>query len=336
MPNLLVDALKCRNHGRPPVWFMRQAGRYLPEYRQLRSKHSFLDLCHTPELIVEVTKMPIDIIGFDAAILFSDILLIPEALGLNLKFTEEGPLFENPIAEAADIEALKSVEMKEAMPFVKKGIETLVKELSVPLIGFSGAPFTLASYMIEGKSSKDFKKTKKWMLNDPKSFHQLLDKLSNAVISSLNMQIDAGVSAVQIFDSWAWILSDSHFLDCSIKYLKKILAGIKNRNIPVIFFCRGSSAFAPIIAAAEPNAISVDWNANLKILRSQIPSHIAIQGNLDPDLLYAPKDELKRLVQSKLNEMAHDKGYVFNLGHGIHPDTPVDSVKFIVDFIKSS
>lgn len=335
MANLFIDALKCQNRSRPPIWFMRQAGRYLPEYQKIRSKHSFLELCKNSELIAEVTKLPIEKIGFDAAILFSDILLIPEALGLKLNFTEEGPIFDRPLLTTKDIENLKPLESTNDLSFIKESIQILVKELPVPLIGFTGAPFTLASYMIEGKASKDFKKTKKWLLNEPKSFFLLLDKLSEAIVEALNLQIEAGAQALQIFDSWAFVLSEEYFKKCCTHFLKKILSQIKDPEIPVIYFCRGSSVFAPIIAEVKPHAISIDWNANLKTLRRDLPQKVALQGNLDPDLLYAPEEELKKIVQFKLKEMKDDPGYVFNLGHGIHPDTPVNSVKIVVDLVKS-
>ncbi|KAF3362863.1 Uroporphyrinogen decarboxylase [Chlamydiales bacterium STE3] len=334
---LLINALNCCNTSRPPIWFMRQAGRYLPEYRQIREKYSFLEMCHTPELAAEITRLPIDLIGFDAAIVFSDILVIPEALGLGLHFEEsKGPLFERPLHTKKDIANLPPIQVEESLNYVAETIKNLVADLPVPLIGFSGAPFTLASYMIEGKTSKDFKKTKRWMMADPESFHQLLDKLSDLVIKYLNMQIDAGVQALQIFDSWAWILNDIHFEEFSNFYLKKILDHMKTREVPVIFFCRGSSVFAPVIAKSAPHAISIDWNGNLKYLRQILPKTIALQGNLDPDLFYASSKILQSHVNQILKDMLGDKGFVFNLGHGIKPDTPVDAVKAVVHTVKNA
>lgn len=333
--NLLIDALHCRNSSRPPIWFMRQAGRYLPEYRQIREKHSFLEMCHTPELAAKVTKLPIDLIGFDAAILFSDILVIPEALGLGLTFEEsKGPVFERPLQSAQDIDKLPDIDVREKLRYVADAIKLLVPELNVPLIGFAGAPFTLASYMIEGKTSRDFKKTKQWMVADPESFHRLLDKLSDLIIQYLNMQIDAGVQALQLFDSWAWTLDGNYFEQCSNYYLKKILSGLKSSKIPVIFFCRGSSVFAPQIAHSKPHAIGIDWNGNLSKLRASLPA-IALQGNLDPDILYAPQPILQSHVNQLLTEMKGDKGFIFNLGHGIKPDTPVDAVREVVAIVKN-
>lgn len=334
--SLLINALHCKNTSRPPIWFMRQAGRYLPEYRLIREKYSFLDMCHIPEIAAQVTKLPIDLIGFDAAIVFSDILVIPEALGLGLYFEEsKGPIFERPLETEKDIDQLPPIDVAEKLGYVAETIKHLVADLKVPLIGFSGAPFTLASYMIEGKTSKDFKKTKHWMVTNPESFHKLLSKLTDLIIDYLHMQADAGAHALQIFDSWAWTLSNRSFEECSNFYLKKIIDRLKPRNVPIIFFCRGSSVFAPQIAKSLPHAISVDWNGNLKNMRQFIPASIALQGNLDPDLLYAAPSFLQSHVNQLLREMQGDQGFIFNLGHGIKPDTPVHAVKSVVAAVKS-
>ncbi|HEV8051259.1 MAG TPA: uroporphyrinogen decarboxylase family protein, partial [Parachlamydiaceae bacterium] len=204
---LLIEALHCRNKERAPVWLMRQAGRYMPEYRSLRSKHSFLEMCHNPQLIAEITQQPLRAFGMDAGIIFSDILVIPEALGVGLRFEDgAGPIIERPISSATDVANLPRVDMREALDYVVQGIKLVRPSLNVPLIGFCGAPFTLASYMIEGKTSRDMRKTKQWMLRDPVSFHALLDRLADEAIAYLEMQVEAGVEAVQIFDSWAGVL----------------------------------------------------------------------------------------------------------------------------------
>lgn len=333
--HLIIDALHCRNEDRPPVWLMRQAGRYMPEYRALRAKHSFLEMCHQPELIAEVTMQPLNAFGMDAAILFSDILVIPEALKVGLRFEEgKGPIIERPLNTAADIKNLPKVEMKEALNYVAQGIKLLSGNLNVPLIGFCGAPFTLASYMIEGKSSRDMRKTKLWMLQDPESFHALLDRLADDAINYLEMQVEAGVEAVQIFDSWAGVLAHSQFCEFSLKYLTKIVTRLKPK-VPVILFCRGGSVFAPDLVAANPSAISVDWNARLKNLRPSVPYNIALQGNLDPDLLYAPLPHLRKEVTDLLDSMKGDKGFIFNLGHGITPQVPVEAVRELVACVKA-
>lgn len=335
--SLLINALNCKNHtNRPPVWLMRQAGRYMPEYRKIREKHSFLEMCHTPEVATEVTLQPIKAFGMDAAILFSDILVIPEALRVGLRFDDGiGPIIEAPLNKAADVDALPDIDVNDALSFVTKAIHLLKRELKIPLLGFAGAPFTVASYMIEGRSSRTLLKTKKWMLHDPDSFHRLLDKVAECTIDYLNMQIEAGVDAIQIFDSWALYLSSTHFEAYSLNYLKKICEGIKDKTVPIILFCRGSSSFGERLSSINPHAISVDWNADLATMRRGIPSSVALQGNLDPDILHAPFDVLKREVTALLNKMKGDPGYIFNLGHGITPDISPDAVKVLVDTVKN-
>lgn len=335
MNTLLLDALNCRNTSRTPVWLMRQAGRYMPEYRALREKHSFLEMCHHPELIAEVTQLPIRSFGMDAAILFSDILLIPEALGLGLRFDEgTGPIMERPLSSAADIDKLPKIDVREALDYVSKGIRLVKPALNVPLIGFCGGPFTLASYMIEGRSSRDMRKTKQWMLSDPESFHRLLTMLADYAIEYLEMQVEAGVHALQIFDSWAGVLGYTHFKEFSLAYMKKILDRLKPK-VPVILFCRGSSTFASDMAKIVPSAISIDWNANIAGFRPLIPPSIALQGNLDPDVLYAPQPILRKEVIKLLESMHGDPGYIFNLGHGITPDVPVDNVRALIECVQN-
>lgn len=331
---LLIEALHCRNEERAPVWLMRQAGRYMPEYRALRAKHSFLEMCHNPELVAEITQQPLRAFGMDAAIIFSDILVIPEALGVGLRFEDgAGPIIDRPISSAADVANLPKVDMREALDYVVKGIKMLLPSLNVPLIGFCGAPFTLASYMIEGKTSRDMRKTKQWMLRDPVSFHALLDRLADEAVTYLEMQVEAGVEAVQIFDSWAGVLGHAQFHEFSLAYLKKIADRMKSK-VPVILFCRGASVFAKDLVRANPSAISLDWNAKLSSLRPKIPSSIALQGNLDPDILYAPLPKLRQEVTALLDSMKGDKGFIFNLGHGITPEVPVEAVKELVDCVK--
>lgn len=334
MNTRFLDALACKNKGRPPAWLMRQAGRYMPEYRKIREKHTFLEMCHTPELAAEITQMPIKAFGFDAAILFSDILVIPEALGVGLHFKENaGPIIERPLSEAADVHQLPKINTKEKLGYVFDAVRLLKKDLKIPLIGFCGAPFTVASYMIEGASSRTLQKTKKWMLRDPQSFHTLLDHIAEATIDYLKLQIEGGVNAIQIFESWANYLSFPHFNEFSLAYLQKILRGIQQTGIPVILFCKGSSAFAGELAKLSPAGISIDWNSHLATLRRSIPHPISLQGNLDPDILYASPAVVKKEVKNLLKSMEGDSGYIFNLGHGILPDIPVDSVRALVEAI---
>lgn len=295
MDHLFLNALKCQNRSRPPIWLMRQAGRYLPEYRELRKNHSLIDMFHEPEIAAQVTHMPIKRFGFDAAILFSDILMIAEALGVGLTFEESvGPVILRPLKEDRDIDNLSRQSVRESLGYVEKAIKQILNGLEVPLVGFSGGPFTLASYMIEGGSSKDLGKTKKWMMSNPESFHKLLSRITQATIEYLNMQIDAGVQAIQIFDSWANYLGHGHFLEFSLAYLREIIQGLKNKNIPVILFSRGSSVFAKDLAKIKPAGISLDWNLNISEARRMIPHTIAVQGNLDPDFLFAPLKHFER------------------------------------------
>ncbi|MBA3721974.1 MAG: uroporphyrinogen decarboxylase [Parachlamydiaceae bacterium] len=334
MNDLLLNALKCQNTSRPPIWLMRQAGRYMPAYRALRQKYTFLEMCHQPDLVTEVTLMPIQAFGMDAAIIFSDILVIPEAMGLGLYFEDTvGPIIERPIRNVKDIESICKPDMT-TLNYVGRGINQTKNLLDVPLIGFCGAPFTVASYMIEGKTSRDHKLTKQWMLNEPQAFHQLLKKIADWSIEYLNLQIDAGVDAIQIFDSWANALAYSQFCEFSLAYLNYILEGIKDKNIPVILYCRGSSVFAPQLAQIKPAAVSLDWNCDVTRMRQVIPSSIAIQGNLDPHILYASTSVIEKEVNRILDGMEGDKGFIFNLGHGILPDIPEKSVRTLVECVK--
>ncbi len=336
MNRLLLDALQHCNTSRPPVWLMRQAGRYMPEYRKIRAKYSFLKMCHQPDLAAAVTRLPIQVFKMDAAILFSDILLLVEALGRGLRFEDGiGPIIERPITSIADIDQLPDRETLHSMNFVPEAIKMLIAELKVPLIGFCGAPFTVASYMIEGKSSRDLKKTKQWMLRDPESFHRLLDLIARHSIAYLKMQIKAGVHAIQIFDSWANVLAPSQFKEFSLAYLGKLVKALKSTGIPVILFCRGSSVFAPLLDELKPAGISLDWNADIAAVRTNLPSKVALQGNLDPDLLYAPRKILQQEIKKMLKSMKHDRGYIFNLGHGIAPDVSPDAVKILVETVQN-
>lgn len=337
MNDLLLKALQCKNKDRPPIWIMRQAGRYLPEYRAIRSRYSFLEMCHTPELIAEVTQLPIRLLDMDAAILFADILLIPEALNVGLHFEEgQGPIIDRPVRTPQDIDRLPHIDISEKLHYVAKGIHILKPDLKVPLIGFCGAPFTVASYMIEGASSRDFKRTKQWMLRDPESFHRLLKLITTCTIDYLKMQIHAGVAAIQVFDSWAHVLGHQQFREFSLAYMKQIADAIRPTKIPLILYCRGSSIFASQLAEATPAAISLDWQADITQMRPTVPQSIALQGNLDPDILYADSKTIQKEAKRLLKGMKNDQGYIFNLGHGIHPDTPVEAVKTLIECVKAS
>lgn len=336
MNDLLLKSLRCCNYERAPIWIMRQAGRYMPEYRALRKQYSFLEMCHQPELIAEITQLPLRVFEMDAAILFSDILVIPEALGVGVRFEDGiGPIIERPLQSEKDIDALPSPNISEALHYVEKGIKLLRPQLKVPLIGFCGAPFTVASYMIEGGSSRDLRKTKQWMLRHPDSFHRLLSKIADCSIAYLKMQIGAGVQVIQIFDSWAHVLGHTQFQEFSLAYFDKILGAIKATDVPVILFCRGSSVFAQQLAQIQPAAVGLDWNSDIVHMRQSIPSTVALQGNLDPDILYADHAVIRKEARRILNGMKGDPAFIFNLGHGIHPDIPTDAVKVLVECVKS-
>ena len=328
---IFTNALSGKNESlRPPVWLMRQAGRYMHEYQLLRKRYDFLSLCHSPELITEVTHLPIDAFGFDAAILFSDILLILEALGYDLRFYEDvGPVIHNPLEYAS---VLEYREVVPKLDFVFTGIKLLKQSLKVPLIGFAGAPFTVASYLIEGKSSRDLRKTKKWLLEDPDSFDKVLDVLADCTIEYLNAQIDAGCDAIQLFDSWAMHLASDQFDRFVQKPLEKIVKGLK--KCPVILFCRGTSAFTKRLASLNTAGLSFDWTCDIKDMRSSL-ENICLQGNLDPDILLTNPKVVIKETKALLDKMKHDPAFIFNLGHGVNKDTPRENVQALVDCVKS-
>ena len=335
MNDLFLQALKGENkEKRPPIWLMRQAGRYMASYQKLRAKHSFLGLCKTPELIAQVTQLPITEFGFDAAIVFSDILLIAEAMGLQLHFEEgKGPILAPCLKDKHSLKNLSGKQIVLELSFVIEGIKLLKrgKNLKVPLIGFAGAPFTVASYMIEGESNRELLKTKEWLFRDPDSFHELLDLIADYTIEYVNAQIDAGVDAIQLFDSWAHVLAARQFEEFSLRYMKKIIS--KMKKCPVTLFCRGSSIFYERLASIKPDCISLDWQSDVKTIRKKIAG-ISLQGNLDPDILLQDTKTVEKEAKAMLEAMKDDPGYIFNLGHGILPKTPIANVHALVACIK--
>ncbi|WP_316840457.1 uroporphyrinogen decarboxylase [Pedobacter gandavensis] len=336
MNTLFLDAAFSKQTERPPVWMMRQAGRFMPEYWEIKNKYSFLEMCKTPEIAADVTMLPVDLLGIDAAILFSDILVTGEAMGGDLSFTQGvGPKFANPVRSAKDVDNL-NVDCLDKLQYVADAIKVIQQRLngSIPLIGFAGAPFTVMSYLVEGGSSKDFKLTKLLMHNNPEIAHRLLAKIAKVTADYLNLQIAAGVNAIQIFDSWAMALSWNDYQEFSHRYIQEIIANLDRKDIPVISFCKGSSVFAPIMAQANPDVISVDWNADLLNIKQSLPSGIAVQGNLDPFILYADKPVIKKTILQLFERMRGEKGFIFNLGHGIMPDIPFDNVKYAIEVVK--
>ncbi|HSE40336.1 MAG TPA: uroporphyrinogen decarboxylase [Acidobacteriota bacterium] len=323
----------CRREAvdRTPIWLMRQAGRYMPEYRALREKHTLLTLCKTPELAAHVTLQPIQRFHFDAAIIFADILLPIEPLGLKLEFAKgEGPVIHNPVSNDKDVDALQVFDPKEKLSFVADAIQIVTRELNdTPLIGFAGAPFTLASYMIEGGYSRHFLKTRKIMLSHQESWKKLMEKLAGITAAYLQMQVEAGASAVQLFDSWVGVLSPEDYRNFVLPYSQKILQSIK---VPTIHFSTGTSGYLNLIAEAGGDVISVDWRIELDRAWNSFPDR-AIQGNLDPSILLGPWSEVQNATRKILSRAAGKPGHVFNLGHGILPETPVENVEKLVELV---
>ncbi len=324
-----------------PVWMMRQAGRYLPEYRAVRAKAGdFMSVCTNPELACEVTLQPLERFPLDAAILFSDILTIPDAMGLGLYFeTGEGPRFRKLADTAQAIEALPVIDTPKDLPYVLDAIRLIRRELNgrVPLIGFSGSPWTLATYMVEGGSSKDFAKIKTLAYKNPELLHVLLDKLADSVINYLNAQIEAGAQAVQIFDTWGGALSDRAYREFSLHYMERIVSGLtthaEGRQVPVILFTKNGGGWLETIADSGCHAIGVDWTQNLGAARARVGDKVALQGNMDPAVLRAPASTIEREVATILEAYGHGNGHVFNLGHGITPDIAPENAAAFIDAV---
>ncbi|MCG6913897.1 uroporphyrinogen decarboxylase [bacterium BMS3Abin03] len=335
--DLLLRACKRKPVDRTPIWIMRQAGRYLPEYRAIREKHDFLTMCKTPELAAEVTIQPVDIIGVDAAIIFSDILVIPEAMGMKLQMIEgDGPVFDNPVRTERVANKLKPIDPSRDLKYVLDAISLTKKELygRVPLIGFSGAPWTLLTYMVEGQGTKTFSNVKKLIYNNPELAHNLLKKLTTAVAHYLTAQIRAGANAVQIFDTWAGILSPRDYLIFALKYVNQLIAKIKRTDEPVIYFPKGVHYRMRTTADCGADVIGIDWTIDMEKARDKIGKKVAIQGNLDPNVLYAEPSFIKREAKKVLASYGKGTGHIFNLGHGILPDVDPAHAKVLVDYVK--
>lgn len=334
MNTRFLDACRGLPVDRTPVWIMRQAGRYLPEYRRIRARHSFLELCKTPELAAEVTMQPVDILGVDAAILFSDILTPLEPMGLELDFVP-GPVFENPVRGMADVKNLRLPEMERDVPYVLETIRLLRRELAerVPLIGFGGAPFTLACYMVEGKGSKTFPILKKMMYRAPEIYHALMEKVSGMLIAYLNAQIAAGAQALQIFDTWGGILSPSDYERYALPYSTRVVAGVRGKGVPVIHFVKGAGSMLDMVKRAGGDVLGLDWQVNLGTARDLLGPGFAVQGNLDPTVLYGTTQIIEAEVRRIIQENGGRPGHVFNLGHGILPDVPPENARFMVECV---
>ena len=318
-----------------PVWFMRQAGRYMPEYRAIREKYSLLEICYQPELAAEVTLQPVRALGVDAAILFADILLPVIPLGLGLEFAKgEGPIIARPVRTLEDVAAMRPVDVESDLGYVMEAIRILRGELKgTPLIGFCGAPFTVASYIIEGRSSREFLKTKTMMYSAPEVWHALMDKLSNVLVEYLIAQIRAGAQAIQVFDSWVGALGPQDYEDFVLPYSQAVLAAAQEENVPVIHFGTNTTTLLPLMKRAGGDVIGLDWRIPLDEGWAVLGHDVAVQGNLDPALLFAPLPEIQKRVHDILRRAEGRPGHIFNLGHGILQHTPVENVKAVVDTV---
>ena len=324
-----------------PVWMMRQAGRYLPEYKATRAKAGdFMTLCKTPELATEVTIQPLERFPLDAAILFSDILTIPDAMGLGLYFSEgEGPRFERPLRTKADIENLINPQMDEELGYVMAAVAMIRRELDgrVPLIGFTGSPWTLATYMVEGSSSKEYSKVKGMLYEQPQLMHLLLDKLADTIIDYLNAQIEHGAQSVMIFDTWGGVLTPRDYKEFSLRYMQKIVDGLnresEGRKVPVVMFTKGGSQWLEAQAEVGADALGLDWTIDIGNARKRVGDKVALQGNMDPCVLYASPERIREEVATILESYGKGSGHVFNLGHGIHQFVDPEHAKAFIEAV---
>ena len=336
--SLIIDAIKGKSIPRTPVWIMRQAGRYLPQYRKLREKVTLLEAFHSPEIATELTLQPVELFGVDAAIIYSDILLIPEALGMSLEYVpNKGPVFHEPLRSAVDIGKINlSSDFEERLSFVSESIRGVRAKLdnSKPLIGFVGSPWTLAVYMIEGESSKSFVNAKTFIYKEPDLFKELLELLTEAVTRSLEMQIVAGADLVQLFDSWAGLLNPQQFLDISLASMKEVIKNLNN-SVPVIIFAKGAGHSIDILADSGAECLGIDWGTSLFKSRKVVNNRVSLQGNLDPVVLLSDPETVREETIRVLEAYGEGKGHIFNLGHGILPETPVENVKTLIETVKS-
>jgi uroporphyrinogen decarboxylase len=323
----------CRGEALPrvPVWMMRQAGRYLPEYRAIRASHEFLEACKTPDLAVEVSLQPFRRLGVDAVIVFSDILIPAEAMGLKLELTDAGPNLPEPIRTKNDVAKLKLFDPETETRFLPESIRRLVRELGpdVPVLGFAAAPWTLACYMVEGKTKEGFATAKSFLLHEPDAFHDLLHRIAQATILYLKAQIAAGATAVQLFDTWCGELSLRDYEDFALPATQEIISGLAN-SVPVIYYTKASNHLLPAIARSGAKVLSVDWRVDLCALREKLGPYIALQGNLDPAVLLGPAEEIRKATLETIAALA-GAGHILNLGHGILPQTPVENAQLFIE-----
>lgn len=330
-----IEACWRRPVPRRPVWIMRQAGRYMPQYQEIRGRTDFLTLCKTPELAAQVTLLPIEILGVDAAILFSDILIPLEPMGISVAFEDKiGPVL-SPVRDEKSIRALRNIEPGEDVPFVPEAIRLIRRELEgkIPLIGFSGSPFTLATYAVEGGTSKSFHNIKSLLYSRPDLADMLLEKLCGAVVSYLNSQIRAGAQAIQIFDTWGGILSGEEYVRFSLNPLRKVLKGLDRGSVPVIYYLNDGAHLVHLLDSLDVEVLGIDWRQDIGRVREALGGKKAIQGNLDPAVLFAPPDEIARRARLIMDAAGPEPGHIFNLGHGILPTTPVRNAIALVEAV---
>lgn len=336
MNSRFLDACRRRPTDVRPVWFMRQAGRYMKEYREIRKHHPILEICKRPDLAAQVTLQPVEALDVDAAIIFADLLLPVEPMGLKLQFVEgEGPVIDNPITTSSDVDAL-SISDTDDLGYVAESIQLAVRALAgrVPVIGFVGAPFTMASYMIEGGPSRTFLKTKTMMYRDETLWRRLMGKLVDVLGSYALMQISAGARAIQVFDSWIGALGSDDYVRYVAQYSRALIERIRSGGVPVIHFGTGTGGYFRELHAAGGDVLGIDWRVNIDQAWMDISYRSAIQGNMDPAALFAPLPELKARVHELLRRTGSRPGHIFNLGHGILPETPVENVKAVVEFVR--
>ena len=332
-----LDACFCRAVDRPPIWLMRQAGRALPEYRKLKEKYSFLELVQTPDLAAEVTLQPVRRFGFDAAIFFSDILVVAEAMGQGYHFRDKGGIeMEFPLSSAADIEALDPSAVTERLQYVAKALPLIKTELGdrTALLGFAGSPWTLANFMMEGGSTKEYTKAKALFHSDPKLFRRLFEKLTQAVTDFLQLQIDAGVDAVQIFDSLGGVLAANTYEGASSGWIEQIVEGLKGK-VPVIVFAKGVHGNWGALLRTGANALGLDWTLHLENVQRRLPDNVAVQGNLDPFVLTTTAEIAARETRAILTGMRGRRGHIFNLGHGVPPNAKLECIESVVSTVRS-
>lgn len=338
--DLLIRTLKQQNTERTPVWVMRQAGRYLPEYRKVRKKAGdFMTMAQNPEMVCEVTLQPLQRFALDAVIIFSDILTIPDAMGLGLYFvTGEGPKFKKPITSESDVDKLPKIDVNDDLKYVMDGIALTSKTLdeAVPLLGFCGSPWTLLTYMVEGGSSKNFAKAKAFLLNHSQAAHKLLQKITDTSIDYLNAQIESGANAVQVFDSWGGALSPEMYQVFSLDYMQQIVTGVKSKkpDVPVILFSKGVQYNLSKMADTGADCLGVDWTTDLSLARKLTQGKVALQGNLDPCVLYADDNVIETEVKKVLDSNGNANGHIFNLGHGMHPDMQPEKLAVMVNAVR--